>query len=197
MAATKEGRDFISSILKLADTGTETAVRTGMKTTSVAGYPVFIAWGRWGGSELNASGNNKAFLFLPYLQSGQMPLQKFNGATSIETPLDMVMSEVPNPYNCKLGVTPSLNISKLVEGEYYNFVLALKPAAVGNGNNPTPYWDGWLKAVGNSPSDVFKEYLALFNLTKTHWTKVKVSQQEFEDEDDESSNAAVDVPNHS
>jgi hypothetical protein len=195
MAATKEGRDFISSILKLADTGTEVVARQGMKTTSVAGYPVFIAWGRWGGSELNASGNNKAFLFLPYLQSGQMPLQKFNGSTSVETPLDMVMSEVPNPYNCKVGVTPSLNISKLLEGEYYIFVLALKPAAVGNGNNPTPYWDGWLKAVGNSPNDIFKDYLALFNQTRVQWSKVKVSQ-ELEAEEDES-NAAVDVSNHS
>lgn len=196
MAVNKEGRDFISSLLKVADAGSESAVRTGMKTTSVAGYPVLIAWGRWGGSELNASGNNKAFLFLPYLQSGQMPLQKYNGSTSVETPLDMVMSEVPNPYNCKLGITPSLNISKLIEGEYYSYVLALKPAAVGNGNNPTPYWDGWLKAVGNSPSDVFKEYLALFNLTKTQWGKVKVSHQEFEHEDDES-NVAADVSNHS
>jgi hypothetical protein len=184
MAVTKEGREFISTILKLGDTGPEPTARQGMKTTNVAGYPVILCWARWGGSELNASGNNKAFLFLPYLQSGQMPLTKYNGATSVETPLDMVMSEVANPYNCKVGVTPSLNISKLVEGEYYSFVLALKPAAVGNGNNPTPYWDGWIKAVGATPSDVFKDYFALFNVTKTQWSKIKVSRDEYEEEDE-------------
>jgi len=183
MAVTKEGRDLISSILRVGDTGPETTARQGMKTTNVAGYPVILCWARWGGSELNASGNNKAFLFLPYLQSGQMPLSKYNGATSVETPLDMVMSEVANPYNCKVGVTPSLNISKLVEGEYYSFVLALKPAAVGNGNNPTPYWDGYIKAVGATPSDVFKDYFALFNVTKTQWLKIKVSRDGDEDEE--------------
>jgi hypothetical protein len=75
-----------------------------MKTTNVAGYPVILSRARWGASEVYASGNNKAFLFLPYLQSGQMPLQKYNDVSSIETPLDMVMSEVPNPYNYKLSV---------------------------------------------------------------------------------------------
>jgi hypothetical protein len=185
MAATKEGRDFISSLIRIADTGSETVARQGMKTTNVSGYPVTLAWGRWGGSELNASGNNKAFLFLPYLQSGQIPLFKYNGSTSIETPLDMVMSDIPNPYNCKLGVTPSLNISKLVEGEYYSYLLALKPAAVGNGNNPTPYWDGWLKSVGASPNDVFKDYFALFNITKTQWAKIKVSRDGDDEEEEQ------------
>lgn len=190
--ATKEGRDFITSIIKMAEVPEASTRSQGMKTTNVPGYPVVLAWARWGGSELNASGNNKAFLFLPYLQTGQMPLQKYNGATAVETPLDMVMSEVPNPYNCKVGVTPSLNISKLVEGEYYSFILALKPAAVGNGNNPTPYWDGWIKAVGASPSDVFKEYFALFNITKTQWSKLKVSQDDGEEEyeQDDTSNGA-------
>lgn len=182
--ATKEGRDFITSLVKLADTGSETVARQGMKTTKVPGYPIFLTWGRWGGSELNASGNNKAFLFLPYLQTGQMALQKYNGATALETPLDMVMSEVDNPYNCKLGVTPSLNISKLIEGEYYNYILALLPAAVGNGNNPTPYWDGWIKAVGSNPSELFKEYMALYAVTKSHWSKIKVSRDDDEEHDD-------------
>lgn len=182
MAPTKEGRDFITSLVKLADTAPETSVRQGMKTTNVPGYPLTLAWGRWGGSELNASGNNKAFLFLPYLQTGQMPLFKYNGASSIETPLDMVMSDVPNPYNCKLGITPSLNISKLIEGDYYSYTLALKPAAVGNGNNPTPYWDGWLKSVGANPSEVFKDYFALFNVTKTQWSKVKISRDDNDEE---------------
>jgi hypothetical protein len=187
MAATQQGRELISSILKFADAGSEATVQQGMKTTNVAGYPVILSWARWGGSEVKASGNNKAFLFLPYLQSGQMPLQKYNGVSSIETPLDMVMSEVPNPYNCKVSVTPSLNISKLVEGEYYSFVLALKPAAVG-GSNPTPYWDGYIKAVGVNTSDVFKDYLALLGTTKTPWAKIKVNPDGEEDEQDDNSN---------
>jgi len=182
MVATKEGRDFVSSIIKLADVGSEPTVRQGMKTTNVAGYPIFMTWARWGGSEVNASGNTKAFLFLPYLPLGQMPLQKFNGVSSIETPLNMVMSEVPNPYNCKLSITPSLNTSKLLEGEYYSLVLVLKPAAVGNGNNPTPYWDGYIKAVGINPSDVFKDCFSLFATTKTQWSKLKVTHDR-EDED--------------
>lgn len=188
--ATKEGRDFISSIIRLADTPETNTRAQGMKATSVAGYPVILCWARWGGSELNSSGNNKAFLFLPYLQSGQMPLTKYNGATSVETPLDMVMSEVANPYNCKVGITPSLNISKLIEGEYYSFVLALKPAAVGNGNNPTPYWDGWIKAVGATPNDVFKDYFALFNITRNQWAKIKVSRDGDEEEIED------DTPDH-
>ncbi len=184
MAPTKEGRDFISSLVRLADTAPETSVRQGMKTTNVPGYPIVLAWGRWGGSELNASGNNKAFLFLPYLQTGQMPLFKYNGASSIETPLDMVMSDVPNPYNCKVGVTPSLNISKLIEGDYYSYILALKPGAVGNGNSPTAYWDGWLKSVGLNPNDIFKEYFALLNVTKAQWSKVKISRDDNYEEDE-------------
>jgi len=185
MAISQDGRQFLNTILKLADSPEAGAARTGMKTTNVGAYPVFLGWGRWGGCELNASGNNKAFLFLPYLQSGPMPLQKYNGASAMETPLDMVMSEVPNPYNCKVTVTPALNISRLVEGEYYHFILAMKPAAVGNGNNPTPYWDAYLKAIGSTPNDVFKEYFALFNITKTHWAKIKLNPLELEEDEDE------------
>ena len=189
MAITKEGRELMSNILRVGDTGSETSVRQGMKTTKVAGYPVILCWARWGGSELNASGNNKAFLFLPYLQSGQMPLTKYNGITSVETPLDMVMSEIPNPFNCKVGITPSLNISKLIEGEYYSFLLALQPGAVGNGNNPTPYWDGWIKAAGSSPSDVLKDYFALLNITKNQSAKSKISRDDDDNElEDENSN---------
>jgi hypothetical protein len=100
----------------------------------------------------------------------------------------MVMSEVPNPYNCKLSVTPSLNISKLVKGEYYSFVLARAPAAVGNGNNPTPYWDGCIKAVGSNPSDVFKDYFALFGTTTTQAAKIKVTHNGEEGEQNDNSN---------
>lgn len=183
MAISNDGRQFLNSILKLADSPETGAARTGMKTTNVASYPIFLGWGRWGGSELNASGNNKAFLFLPYLQSGPMPLTKYNGASAIETPLDMVMSEVPNPYNCKVTVTPSLNISRLVEGEFYHFILAMKPAAVGGGANPTPYWDAYLKAIGSTPNDVFKEYFNLFSITKSYWAKIKVNPLDDEHED--------------
>lgn len=191
MAINQENRELISSILKFADSTPETTARQGMKATNIAGYPVILCWARWGGCELNASGNNKAFLFLPYLQSGQIPLQKYNGTTSVETPLDMVMSEVPNPYNCKVGVTPSLNISKLIEGEYYSFVLALKPAAIGESKKSIAYWDGWIKAVGPTPSDVFKDYFALLNITKTQWSKIKVSQQDEDNEEYEQSDTPV------
>jgi len=187
MATSSESRQLIGSILKLADSP-EPRAQQGMKTTNVAGYQIFLSWARWGGCELNASGNNKAFLFLPYLQSGPMPLQKYNGQSSIETPLDMVMSEVPNPYNCKCTVTPSLNISRLVEGEYYAFILALRPAAVGGGSNPTPYWDGYVKSVGATPSDIFKDYFALFNVTKTQWAKMKQSTDEEIEDDTDNSN---------
>jgi len=175
MAISNDGRQFLSNILKLADAPEVSTRSGGMKTTNVVSYPLFLGWGRWGGCELNASDNNKAFLFLPYLQSGQMPLTKYNGASSMETPLDMVMSEIPTPYNCKVTVTPSLNVSKLVVGDFYHFILAMKPAAFGSGANPTADWDAYLKAIGSTPNDVYKEYFALFNITKTPWAKVKVN----------------------
>jgi hypothetical protein len=73
----------------------------------------------------------------------------------------------------------------LAEGEYYHFILAMKPAAVGGGANPTPYWDAYLKAIGSIPNDVFKEYFALFNVTKTHWAKMKLNPLELEQDEDE------------
>jgi len=182
MAISNDSRQFLNSILKLADPP-EVSVRTGRKTTNVASYPIFLTWGRWGGSELNSSGTNKAFLFLPYLQLGPMPLLKYTGASAMETPLDMVMSGMPNPYNCKATVTPDLNISKLIEGDFYHFILSMKPGAVGNGSNPTAYWDAYLKAIGSTPNDVYKEYFSLFNSTKAHWEKLKVSSQ-YEEEGD-------------
>ncbi len=169
-----QNRELLSKIFGALD-DTPTQSKQGMKTTSVAGYPVFICWGRWGGSEVNQSGNNKGFIFLPYLQTGQMPLSRYNGSTALETPLDMVMSEVENPYNCKVSITPSLNTNRLEVGEYYLFTLALKPAAVGNGNNPTPYWDGWLKAYAANLSDLNKEYFSLLNITRNQWTKIKAA----------------------
>jgi hypothetical protein len=80
MAVTKESRDLMAKILNVGDIANERNPRQGMKTTSVSGYPVILCWACWGGLEINASGNNKAFLFLPYLQSGQRSLTKYNGA---------------------------------------------------------------------------------------------------------------------
>lgn len=67
-------------------------------------------------------------------------------------------------------------------------MLALKPAAVGNGNNPTPYWDGYLKAAGVNPNEVFRDYLALLATTKSQWAKLKVTQDGEEDEQHDNSN---------
>lgn len=180
MATSDESRKLIGSILRLAE-APEARATQGMKTTNVPGYPIYLCWARWGGAELNAAGNNKAFLFLPYLQSGQMPLQKFDDSSSMESPLSIVASGVPNPYNCKLSVTPSLNISQLVEGEFYWFVLSLKPAAVSGGANATPYYDGYIKSFGTN-NEVFKDYIALLNSTKTHWQKMRKSLPDYEDE---------------
>ena len=188
MATADENRKLIGSILKLAEA--PEARSQGMKTTNVPGFPLYLCWARWGGSELNASGNNKAFLFLPYLQSGQMPLQKFDDTSSIESPLSMVASGVPNPYNCKLSVTPSLNISHLVEGEFYWFVVSLKPAAVTGGGNSTPYWDGHVKAFGSNINEVFKDYVALFSSTKAHWQKMRKSLPTYEEEGENTSNSS-------
>ena len=73
-----QNRELLSKIFgALHDTPSQDK-KQGMNTTSVAGYPVFICWGRWGGSEVNQSGNNKGFIFLPYLQTGQMPLSRYS-----------------------------------------------------------------------------------------------------------------------
>jgi hypothetical protein len=74
MVATHQDCELISSIIKFGDIGSEATVQQGMKTTNVAGYPVILSRAPWEGSEVNTSGNNQAFLFLPYLQSGQMPI---------------------------------------------------------------------------------------------------------------------------
>lgn len=172
MAVTRESQDFLRGLINLANVETPTA-RQGMKTTNIPGYSMFATWGRWGGAEINASGTNKAFLFLPYLQAGPIPLVRVTGRTSIETPLDIVASEgIVNPYNCKVSVTPSLNLSGLKEGDYYAYLLALKPACVG-GSNPVAYWDGWWKAFDSSPTDVAKDIFNLFFRRKTFGTKRK------------------------
>ncbi len=186
MVANAESRQLISDILKLADGGGAKAANPGMRTTPVAGYPVVACWAMWGGAEPNANGVNKAILFLPYLQNPNVALTKFTGNTSLETPLDMVASEVVNPYNCKLGITPSLNISKLVEGEYYHFLIAAKPAGFSQNGNTTSYWDGSIKAFGTNPNEVYKDYFGLYASTKAQWLNLKksIESKQIEDEDE-------------
>jgi hypothetical protein len=153
----------------------------GMKTTKVPGYPTFFCWGRWGGSEPNEAGNLKGLLFLPYLQTGQMPLNRYNGSTSLETPLEMVTTGVDNPFNMKVSITPSLNLSGLKVGEYFYYLVALLPAAVGGGGKPTPYWDGWLKSYSIDMKDpTNKDYFGLLNMTHEQWEKIKAADDNFQ-----------------
>ena len=74
--------DVIDRILKSGDE--PVASRTGMKTTNVVGYPLVTCWARWGGSEPNQSGTVKAFLFLPYVQSGLVSLIKPSGGNTVQ-----------------------------------------------------------------------------------------------------------------
>ncbi len=160
LGADLESRQLISDLLKLANPGAAASKAAGMKTTPIAGYPVFCCWAMWVGAEANANGVTKAILCLPYVQNPNVAMVKFSGATSLETPLDMVASEIVNPYNCKLGVTPGLNIGKLVEGECYYFLVAIKPAGFSQGGNTTSYWEGSIKGFGTKPNEVYKDYFS-------------------------------------
>ena len=161
-------------ILRLGE-GSEVAVRTGMKTTNVVGYPLFTCWARWGGTEPNQSGTIKAFLFLPYVQSGLVSLTKASGGSSMESPVDMVSSNVPNPYNIKANINPFLNVSGLRDGEYYNFIMALKPGAFSQGSNTMAYWDAWIMSFAVDPNEAYRPYLNLLSLTLKFWEKLKAS----------------------
>jgi hypothetical protein len=183
MAVNQEGREFLSGLVRLVDVKESVNMRAdGMKTTNVAGYPIFMMWAAWGGTELAKSGITKAFLLQSYLQRGEMPLNKITGASAIENPLDMIATEMPTPYNCKLSVTPTLDISRLKVNEYYAFVIALRPAAMigetgGRKNGQaTPYWDGWIKSVGNDPSEVYKDLIDQYFLTKNQWQQFKAQK---------------------
>ncbi len=102
-----ESRQLISDLLKLANPGGNSSNKAaGMKTTLIAGYPVVSCWAMWVGAQVNDKGVTKTTLCLRYVQNPLVAMTKFSGATSLETPLDMVASEIVNPYNCKLGVTP-------------------------------------------------------------------------------------------
>lgn len=171
-----ESRQLITDLLKFANGGSSSQNKTaGMKTTPILGYPVFPCWAMWVGAEVNDKGVTKATLCLPYIQNSMVAMTKFSGATSLETPLDMVASEIVNPYNCKLGVTPGLDIGKLINGECYYFLVAIKPAGFNQSGNVTSYWDGAIKAVGTKANPVFKDYFDLFTTTTTQWASHKKS----------------------
>lgn len=171
-----ESRQLISDLLKLASPGANSQNKVaGMKTTPIAGYPVFCSWAMWVGAEVNDKGVTKATLCLPYVQNSMVAMTKFSGATSLETPLDMVASEIINPYNCKLGVTPGLDLNKLVSGKCYYFLLAMKPAGFIQSGNVTSYLDGAIKAFGDKANSVFNDYFELFKTTTTQLAMHKKS----------------------
>jgi hypothetical protein len=176
MPADTESRQLITDLLKFANGGNSSQTKAaGMKTTPIAGYPVFASWAMWVGAETNDKGVVKATLCLPYLQNSMVAMTKFSGASSLETPLDMVASEIVNPYNCKLGVTPGIDIARLVSGESYYFLLAMKPAGFNQSGNVTSYWDGAIKGVGGKANPVFKDYFDLFTTTTAQWAAHKKS----------------------
>jgi len=176
MPADLESRQLITDLLKFANvSGNSQNKAAGMKTTLVAGYPVVCFWAMWVGAEVNDKGVTKATLCLPYIQNSMVAMTKFSGATSLETPLDIVASEIFNPYNCKLGVTPGLDLGKLVNGECYYFLLAIKPAGFNQSGNVTSYWDGCIKGFGTKANDVYKDYFNLYTTTTTQWAMHKKS----------------------
>ena len=171
---TSRNLDLIDRILRSGE-GAEVATRTGMKTTNVVGYPLVTCGARWGGSEPNQSGTIKAILFLPYVQSGLVSLVKPSGGSSMESPVDMVSANVPNPYNIKASVNPFLNTSTLQEGEYYSFILAIKPSAFTQGGNTLAYWDAWIMRVDADCQEAYRPYLALLQSTLKFWEKLKAT----------------------
>jgi hypothetical protein len=164
-----ESRQLITDLLRFANGGTQQVKAAGMKTTLITGYPVFSSWATWIGAETNDKGVTKGILCLPYVQNSLVAMTKFSGATSLETPLDMIASEILNPYNCKLTVTPGLDIGRLVAGKSYYFLLAMKPAGFIQSGNVTSYWDGAIKGVGDKANSVFKSYFDLFTATAAQW----------------------------
>ena len=142
------------------------------KTTSVNGYPLFVAWGVWQGTDTTASGNLKGLVFLPYLQNGSSGLSKFGGQSAIESPLDMMASS-EKPFNCKLSLSGCVsNIAEFHEGEFYMFLRALKPAGMVMSGRVTSYWDGHLKlATRVLKSSQIHAYLQDFYSCRQMWTK--------------------------
>jgi hypothetical protein len=165
-----ESRQLIADLLTFANAGNSQQTKAaGMKTTLISGHPVFASWAMWIGAETNDKGVTKATLCLPYIQNPMVAMVKYSGVSSLETPLDMVASEIVNPYNCKLSVTPGVDIGRLVSGKSYYFLLAMKPAGFNQSGNVTSYWDGAIKAVGDKANPVFKDYFDLFTTTAAQW----------------------------
>lgn len=174
--ADTESRQLITDLLRFANGGNSQQTKVaGMKTTLIAGYPIFASWAMWIGAETNDKGIVKATLCLPYVQNAMVAMVKYSGVSSLETPLDMVASEIVNPYNCKLSVTPGVDIGQLISGKVYYFLLAMKPAGFNQSGNVTSYWDGAIKGVGNKASSVFKDYFDLFAATSAQWAAHKKS----------------------
>jgi hypothetical protein len=164
-----ESRQLLTDLLKFAGAGSNSPTKAGgMKTTLIAGYPVMACWAMWIGAETNEKGVTKATICLPYLQNSMVAMTKFSGASSLETPLDMVASEIINPYNCKLGVTPGLDLNRLINGKSYYFLIAIKPAGFNQSGNVTSYWDGAIKAFGDK-AGIFKDYFDLLTATAAQW----------------------------
>jgi hypothetical protein len=168
MAVDLESRQLLTDLLQITRSASSPTKSSGMKTTLIAGYPVFACWGTWIGHETNEKGVTKATLCVPYLQNAMVAMKKFSGATSLETPLDMFASDIINPYNCKLNVTPGIDLNALANGKSYYFLLAVKPAGFIQSGNVTSYWDGAVKAVGDKAS-IFKEYFDLLTSTAALW----------------------------
>ena len=166
--------DVIDRILRTGEDAV-VATRSGMKTTNVPGYILVTCWAHWGGSEPNQSGNIKAILFLPYVQSGLVSLMKPSGGSSMESPVDMISANVPNPYNLKSSINPFLNTSELKAGEFYSFILAIKPGAFSQGGTTMAYWDSWIMAVSTSPEEAYRPYLGLLASTLKFWERLKAN----------------------
>jgi hypothetical protein len=180
-----ESRQLITDLLRFANGGTQQVKAAGMKTTLITGYPVFASWATWIGAEVNDKGVTKATLCLPYVQNALVAMTKFSGASSLETPLDMIASEIVNPYNCKLTVTPGLDIGRLDPGKSYYFLLALKPAGFIQSGNVTSYWDGAIKGFGGKAMTVFKDYFDLFTATAAQWAAHQKSLGSIASHDDD------------
>ena len=166
--------DVIDRILRTGEDAV-VATRSGMKTTNVPGYILVTCWAHWGGSEPNQSGNIKAILFLPYVQSGLVSLMKPSGGSSMESPVDMISANVPNPYNLKSSINPFLNTSELKQGEFYCFILALKPGAFSQAGTTMAYWDSWIMAVSTSAEEAYRPYLGLLASTLKFWERLKAN----------------------
>jgi hypothetical protein len=151
---------------------------SGFQATKLAGYPLYMTWGFYLGSEVTPNGSTKVFFFLPYLPVGSQPIRKFTGASAIESPLEMIVAS-NNPYNLKATFPNNIEIRKLVEREFYFFSLVMLPAVVNNkGEKATPYSDCHLKNFGLTPNEVSKNFFNLFQQTRADWESMKVTQIE-------------------